>query len=93
MRLFRSRIGLHPSKVSDELQSGGKWHSDGVENQLSDSGFVSSVGEGGKAARMFRIKPSYFARLTAEPLKSARYCSTVRPRQSSRDMAAKAAEG
>lgn len=86
-------MGKYPPKVHKEHSKTEKKHYEGVVIPSSGVGFVSSAGEGGKDARMFRIKPSYFARFTAEPLKSVRYCSTVRPRQSSRDMAAKAAEG
>ena len=89
---FYSQTGKHPPKVHEEHSKEEKTRYEAVDIQSSGVGFVSAAVEVGKAARMFRIKPSYFARLTAEPWKSARYCSTVRPRQSSRDMAAKAAE-
>ena len=91
--MFLSRTGKYTPKVHEEHSEKEKKHYEGLVIQSSSVGFVFAASGDGKAARMFRIKPSYFARLTADPLKSVRYCSTVRPRQSSRDMAAKAAEG
>ena len=90
---FYPKRGKYQPKVHEGHSKEEKTCYEAVDIQSSGVGFVSAAVEVGKAARMFRIKPSYFARFTAEPLKSVRYCSTVRPRQSSRDMAAKAAEG
>ena len=42
---------------------------------------------------MLRMRPSYLARLTAEPLKRVRYCSSVRFLQSSGVISNKASEG
>ena len=47
----------------------------------------------GKIAFRLRMRPSYFARFTAEPLNKTRYCSTVKAFQSSSSIERSASEG
>jgi len=56
-------------------------------------GYLSSFTSGFNAESMLRFSPSNFALLTAEPLNSLRYWSTVRLRQSSRVIAIRSSLG